>query len=140
MDDFGVKYVGKHHADFLSRVLEKYYKMSIDWTGGLYCGVTLEWNYEEKYVDLSMPCYIDKVREGFQHNLPTRPQHYPYHPQPKKHGTVSQDPIDPDLTELIDNKRKTRIQQIVGMILYYARAIDFTLLPSAVLRASRAGD
>ena len=75
VDDFGVKYVGKKHALFLLQVLHKYYKISIDWTGSLYCGITLKWNYDEHWVDISMPGYIDKVRKRFQHEVPTKPQH-----------------------------------------------------------------
>ena len=84
VDDFGVKYVGKKHALFLLQVLHKYYKTSIDWTGSLYCGITLNWNYEEHWVDISMPGYIDKVRKRFQQELPTKLQHCPFQPQPKK--------------------------------------------------------
>ena len=129
VDNFGVKYVGKQHADLLLRVLHKHYKTTIDWTGGLYCGITLAWNYDERYLDISIPGYIDKVRKRFKHILPNRPQHSPYQPQPKKYGTVSQDPIDPDLTDPIGDTRKTKTQQLVGMVLYYARAIDLALLP-----------
>ena len=47
VDDLGIKYEGKEHADHLLNVLNKYYKMETDWTGSLYCGITLEWNYDE---------------------------------------------------------------------------------------------
>ena len=117
VDDFGVKYVKKQHTDFLLQVLHTYYKTTIDWTGGLYCGITLKWNYAERYVYISMPGYIEKVRKRFQHMLPNRPQHSPYQPQPKKYGTASRDPINPDLTDPIDDARKTKIEQLVGMVL-----------------------
>ena len=42
--DFGVKYVGNKHANHLIETIKKYYPLSVDWTGGLYCGVTLKWN------------------------------------------------------------------------------------------------
>ena len=90
---------------------------------------TLTWKYGKRHLDISMPGYIDKVRKRFKHELPKKPQHSPYQPQPKKYGTASQDPIDPDMTDPINDTQKTRIQQVVGMILYYARAIDLTLLP-----------
>ena len=52
VDNFGIKYVGKEHADHLIGILEvKYTKIETDWTGSLYCGITLEWNYEERWVD-----------------------------------------------------------------------------------------
>ena len=55
VDDFGVKYVGKKHADHLLEAIQKHYTCAVDWTGDLYCGIKLDWNYDgpERYVDLS---------------------------------------------------------------------------------------
>ena len=93
VDDFGVKYVGKEHADHLISVLKKHYKIAEDWEGNLYCGIQLDWNYEERYLDISMPNYIKKVLQRFKHEKPTKPQHCPYKSQPRKFGTDAQDPI-----------------------------------------------
>ena len=76
-----------------------------------------------------MPGYIDKVRQRFKHQMPNKPQHSPFQPQPRKFGAAAQDPIDEDITPTIDKERITRIQQVVGMVLYYARAVDLTSLP-----------
>jgi hypothetical protein len=40
VDDFGIKYVGKEHADHLLNALEEHYTISTDWTGSLYCGIS----------------------------------------------------------------------------------------------------
>ena len=46
VDDFGVKYVRKEHAEHLIGSINKLYrKLTKDWTGNLYCGITLEWDY-----------------------------------------------------------------------------------------------
>ena len=48
VDDFGVKYVGKEHADHLINCLTmETYKLTEDWAGDLYCGISLRWNYEK---------------------------------------------------------------------------------------------
>ena len=60
MDDFGVKYVGEEHARNLMDVLKLYYKMEEDWKGELYRGITLDWNDDEGYVDISMPNSVAK--------------------------------------------------------------------------------
>ena len=52
----------------------EYYKTSIDWEGSLYCEITLDWNYEERYLDISMPGYVTKVLQRFQHDKPAKPQ------------------------------------------------------------------
>ena len=41
VDDFGVKYVGKQETEHLITCIPKYYPVSVDWTGGLCCGVSL---------------------------------------------------------------------------------------------------
>jgi hypothetical protein len=78
VDDFGVQYVGEEHAHHLIAALEIYYIVSKDWTGGLYCGITLHWDCVDKYVDLSMPGYIKDALHKFQHPLPKRPQYAPH--------------------------------------------------------------
>ena len=129
VDDFGVKYVGKQHAIHLTNILKQNYEsISEDWDGGLYCGVTLRWNYKERYVDISMPGYVNKVLQRYKHEMPTKPQHSPYPATPRIYGKAAQDPLPPDTTPLLPKDEKTRIQQIVGSILYYARAVDNTVL------------
>ena len=64
VDDFGVKYVDKAGAEHHIAALKNNYGISKDWTGGLYWGITLRWNYyryqKKQYVDISMPRYITK--------------------------------------------------------------------------------
>ena len=60
VDDFGIKYVGKEHAQHLLNVLKEFYKIEEDWTGSLYYGITLDWHYDQQYVDISMAGYILK--------------------------------------------------------------------------------
>ncbi len=71
VDDFGIKYVGKEHAKHLIQTLETHYTISQDWEGKTYLGLTLEWDYKNKTVDLSMPGYIEKALQCFQHSAPT---------------------------------------------------------------------
>ena len=42
VDDFGIKYVGKQHAQHLSTSLRENYKITEDWTGELYLGIKLK--------------------------------------------------------------------------------------------------
>ena len=128
VDDFGVKYVGKKHADHLLAAIEKHYTCAVDWTGDLYCGIKLDWNYDgpDRYVDLSMPKYIPKLLQRHQHKKPERPQHSPYPANPRKYGTAAQDPLPTDESQVISDERRTEIQRIIGTVLFYARALDLT--------------
>jgi hypothetical protein len=59
VDDFGVKYVGKVHADHsISCLKQETYKLTEDWAGDLFCGISLRWDYEKWWLDISMPGYI----------------------------------------------------------------------------------
>ncbi len=42
VDDFGVKYVRKEDVDRLIEGIKLTYTLTEDWTGNLYCGITLE--------------------------------------------------------------------------------------------------
>ena len=81
MDDFGIKYEGKTHLDHLIVAIRKAgYGVKVDKTGLLYCGITLRWNYEQRYVDISMPGYVKKMLARFKHEEPNTPQYSPYQP------------------------------------------------------------
>jgi hypothetical protein len=78
VDDFGVQYVGKEHAQNLIDALDTDYIVSKDWTGGLYCGITLKWDYENQHVDLSIPGCIKDALHKFQYPMPKRPHYAPH--------------------------------------------------------------
>eukprot|EP00978_Attheya_sp_CCMP212_P026889 scaffold89249_cov35-Attheya_sp.AAC.1 len=52
VDDFGVKYTGREHALHLQQALESTYKITTDWDGALYIGITLKWDYANERVFL----------------------------------------------------------------------------------------
>ena len=60
MDNVRIKYTNTDHAHHIIDTLKKYYTIYIDWGGGDYCGLTLDWNYDRKYVDVYIPGYIAK--------------------------------------------------------------------------------
>jgi hypothetical protein len=47
VDDFGVKYVGREHAEHLMECIKKNYNISSDWKGSAYCSLTLERDYKK---------------------------------------------------------------------------------------------
>ena len=128
VDDFGVKYVAQNDVDHLIASIKSAYKLTEDWTGNLYCGITLNWDYVHRTVDISMPGYIKKKLKEYEHIMPKKLQRCPYSPEPKRFGTEAQAPLPPDSSPKLDAKGIKRVQQIVGSILYYARAVDMTVL------------
>jgi hypothetical protein len=57
VNDFGVKYVGREYNDHLIKCIKEKYELTEDWTGNLYCGIKLLWNYKACTLDISMPGY-----------------------------------------------------------------------------------
>ena len=79
-----------------------------------------------------MPNYITKVLHKFQHSPPTKPQYSPFPATPFHRTTkgTRQYAKDEDTSNILAQKDITTIQSIVGSLLYYARAIDSSILPA----------
>ena len=90
VDDFGVKHVGEEHKQHLLDCLEKHYEITVDHGGTRYLGITLEWDYENRKVHLSMPGYIPKALKRFEHKPPRKPQDQPYPHVPPNYGAKVQ--------------------------------------------------
>jgi hypothetical protein len=67
VDNFGIKYVGKEHTDHLIQCIKETYKLTKDWTGDLYCGIKLAWDYNARMLDILMPGYIKKMLQKYKH-------------------------------------------------------------------------
>ena len=78
VDNFGVHYFSKDDADHLIDAIRATCECSIDWEGTKYCGLTLAWNYRKEYVDISMPVYVKKALNKFNHKPPKGPEHAPH--------------------------------------------------------------
>jgi len=96
--------------------------------GDLYCGIALKWNYAKHHVDLAIVKYVIKQLTKYGHVAPLRPQHYLYLPNPIKYGKDNKAPFPLDDSPLLDESGKKRVQQIVSSFLYYAWAVDPTIL------------
>jgi hypothetical protein len=127
VDDFAVKYVGKQHAEHLRNALLKTYELETDWTATAYSGMTLKWDNKNSTCDISMPGYVSNVLSKFQHDAPKHPQHTPSRYVTPVYGAKTQYATK-DETPPITPKQCLTIQKITGSVLYYARAVDPTVL------------
>ena len=81
-------------------------------------------DYSVKHVDISMPRCIDHTLQEYAEHPFNQPQNSLYPWKNKNYGVKQQ------MTEELDNSPplspawKTRIQYIIGMLLYYGRIID----------------
>jgi hypothetical protein len=59
VDDFVIQYTHLPDAQHLLAALKQHYEaITVDWTGSLFCGISLQWNYTNRMVDLSIPHYV----------------------------------------------------------------------------------
>ena len=102
----------------------------MDWKEENCIGLRLRWNYADAYVDISLPAYVDNILKRLCYPPPTNLQYSPYEYFPITFGErctrqyVTATDSSPPLRSSI------YIQQVEGSLLYYARALDNTILPA----------
>ena len=97
----------------LKKVLELHYKLTCDWMGMHYIGITLDWDYKKRQVHLSMPNYIKKALEQFQHIAGTL-QQSPYPSVPIQYGAKNQYATAESTAPLVDAKSKRFIHNFAA--------------------------
>lgn len=126
VDDFGIKAKGDQHREHLLRILRLKYDIKVG-DGSKYLGITLEWDYKNRTVAKSMPDHLRKNLHRFNVQL-LKPQYSPGGYVQPIYGSRAQQYATTDTSTLLTSSDKTRIQEIVGTFLYYARVIDSTML------------
>jgi hypothetical protein len=122
-----MKFVGKEHAQHLKNALEEHYKLTCNWTGKQYIGISLDWDYNKHHVHLSMPNYVQQALKKFQHKA-GKLQQVPHQSSQVQYGAKKQYTTQESKAPLLDNKAKQFIQQICGKFLFLRRVVDSTLL------------
>jgi hypothetical protein len=75
-----------------------------------------------------MAQYVMKQLVKYGHVAPAKPQYCLYLPNAIQYGKDNQTPMPSNDSPLLDKASKKRIQQIVSCFLYYARAVDPTIV------------
>jgi hypothetical protein len=136
VDDFGVRYTSKPDVERLLTILQRKYRTSTDWTGSRYVGLTIVWDYTNGTVDISMPGYVERALQRFMHTKPARHESSPHDYNAPVYGSRQQYETQ-DTTPYLDLNDKQKILEIVGVFLYYARAVDLTMIPALGTIASK---
>ena len=127
VDDFGIKYKEKRDVDALVALLASGgYKTSRDDTGSKYLGFTIDWDYENEHVDLSLPGWTKALAERLE-LVSTKRTDAPGIYTPPSYGSKKQ------FSNIDESRQLTAVellivQRIVGSLLYYSRAVDPTML------------
>jgi hypothetical protein len=75
-----------------------------------------------------MPGYCQKAGQHFHCPAPTIQQHQPYPHTTRTYGTKQQFAEAEDNSPLLNKTDKTFEQEVIGVCLYYMRAVDCTML------------
>jgi hypothetical protein len=127
VDDFGIKYQNQEDADHLIDTLQQLYIIKVNWTGNKYLGMHIKHDQQQQTINISLPFYIKRALERFQVVKLPHVTDSPATPPVTQYGKRQQ-ALPEDLSAPLDAAGKLRLQQIVGTLLYYARAIDSTML------------
>ena len=127
VDDFGTKIENDDDEKHLIETLQKYYTISIDREGKFYLGMTLDWDYIKRTLDISMPGYVQEALKRFHHTKPKQPIYSPSKFIPPIYGQKIQTETIDDSAPMSADETK-RLEQVCGVFLYYARAVDPTML------------
>jgi hypothetical protein len=132
VDDFGIEYVGEKHALHLKSTLQEHYTITEDWEGKKFAGINLEWNYASTHkarsCRLSMKNYIRDLLLKVGHTPPAKPQLAPHKHRKITYGAKEQHTHVASPSPKLDPKGVKRVQEIVGALLFYGRAVDNKLL------------
>ncbi len=115
--NFCHKYTRKEDIHHLLDTLQKEYKVTEDWRGQKYLGLTIEWDYDNRKAHLWMPGYIKKALLHFKHEKPEKIQNSPHPHTIPNHGSLIQYAADKDNSPKLDKDDTKYIQQVVGMLL-----------------------
>jgi hypothetical protein len=127
VDNFAVKYVGKQHVDHLRTALLQSYELKPYWAAKVNSCMYLNWDYKNRKCYISTPGYVSNVLSKCQHYAPKHQQHTP---------SIYVTPVYEDKTQYATKDRTSpltanqclTVQKVTGSVLYYARAVDPTVL------------
>jgi hypothetical protein len=105
--------------------LEQEYNVKTDWDAKRYFGMNIEKSAGNLY--LSMPNYVEAALERFCFQSLGKPVNSPAKYEPPVYGKKSQMAMEIRGAQ-ISAKQKEFVQEVVGTFLYYARAVDPTML------------
>ena len=86
-----------------------------------------------------MPNYCKKSSKRFQHEIPKKRLDQPYPHIKQKYGAKQQYAEKVDTSPPLSDTKRTFIQEVIGVFLYYAREVDCAILcPLGALASQQA--
>ena len=126
VDDFAIKYPDKAAVEHLFTAIREEYRLEVDWAGSKYIGMSVDYNKKARWLDIWMPGYVSAALKRFGVPHPSKPTHGPMHFNPITYGKQQQ-LVEVDESPLASEAQARFIREVVGVFMYYARAVDITM-------------
>ena len=107
--------------------MRRKYKFEVDFNAKQYIVIHLNWNYIEHTVKYSMRGYVQQALEELKHIF-TGKHHYTWSKIDQSDYRVMIKLAKEDTALTLSLTQIKHIKRVVGKFLYYARAIDNTML------------
>jgi hypothetical protein len=129
VDDFGVENVGLEYFSHLRNVLKKFHGVQFNMAGNKFASIDIKWDFA---IPISVASVCPATSRTFSSSL-----NIPIQPNPVSCDTNAcqspmvlrpNSPQRPILQSNLTYTKKCRIQEIVGLLLYYAQAVNNKLL------------
>ena len=85
---------------------------------------------EEGYVEISMKNYVIKALQKLQYSFPKKHNRHRINGGHQYIGRINKYAPEDDTSRKLEGKEIKRVQSVVGTFLFYARAIENTILPT----------
>jgi len=126
VDDFAVKYTDRIAVEHLFATIREEYRLEIDWSGSKYIGMTVHHDRAARTMTLSMPGYVPAALQRFGVTRSSLPTHGPASFVPIVYGQRIQLASE-DTSAPCSASEAAFIREVVGVFMYYARAVDPTM-------------
>jgi hypothetical protein len=128
VDNFGIKVKGREHAEHLFAALRELYTITVDWTGSKYIVITIEINHDNCTVVFSMPGYLVQSLARFEITLNDLKTDSSLVYVPPTYCLSDRHFTKGDNSVPLSTADTNFVQQVVGVMSYYSRAIDPTMI------------
>jgi hypothetical protein len=128
VDDFLIKYTDVTHSEHLIKSLSELYTVTTQMGNTQkYIGITMLYNRKEHYIHWCMPGYVEKALRRF-HRLNLKGADSPCIYIPPQYGQHTHDVLPDPPSDPLTPAQIKELQEIVGVFLFYARAVDPTMI------------
>ena len=136
VDKLKIKVKGAKHTKHITRSPKKYYKVTVDWKGINTFSINLPFDYENSVLNTSVPGFVERSLNKYQHPTPATPQQVQTKATPINYGARRHVPRSNDNLPTLPQKCIEKVQFIVGTFMWYSCDIDTNMVqtPSSITR------